>query len=234
MFSLFTKSDEEKVVAESKFFTLIAAIFTTVLVVSNIIAVKVADFHGHFLTSAVIFFPISYVISDILTEVYGYAAARRVLWTGFACNFLAVGAIAIAVRLAPAPFFEQQEAFANILGFSSRLLAASFIAYLVGGFTNSFVLAKMKVWMNGKRLWMRTIGSTIVGETFDTTIFTVIAFGGIFAASELRGVIISETMFKIGFEILATPLTYLIIKYLKKKEGIDHYDKKTNFTPLKY
>ena len=235
MFSLFKKSDEEKVVAESKFYTLIGAIFATVLVVSNIIAVKIADFGGgYFLSAAVIFFPISYIISDILTEVYGYAAARRVLWTGFLCNLLAVIAISIAIRLAPAPFFEGQEAYVSILGFSGRLLLASFIAYLVGGFTNSFVLAKMKVWMNGKKLWMRTIASTIIGEGLDSFIFTTIAFLGVFTGAQVAHVALYEWIAKSLFEIVLTPVTYAIVGFLKKAEGIDHYDTTTNFTFLKY
>ena len=234
MFSLFKKSAEEKVVAESKFFNLISALFTTILVVSNILAVKIANFNGFFLTAAVIFFPISYIISDILTEVYGYAAARRVLWTGFACNLLAVGAISLAIRLEPAPFFEGQAAYASILGFSWRLLLASFVAYLVGGFSNSFVLAKMKVRMNGKKLWLRTIGSTVIGESLDTAIFTTFAFLGVFAGAQVMHLIVNQTIFKIGFEVLATPLTYAAVRFLKKAEGIDHYDKNTNFNPLKY
>lgn len=235
MFSLFKKSDEEKVVAESKFFTLIAAIFTTVLVVSNIIAGKIADFgNGYFLSAAVIFFPISYIISDILTEVYGFAAARRVLWTGFLCNLLAVVAIAIAIHLAPAPFFADQEAYAKILGFSGRLLAASFIAYLVGGFTNSFIMAKMKVWLQGKKLWLRTITSTIVGEGIDTVLFTSIAFAGIFAGAQIGQVIFYEWIAKSLFEIVLTPVTYAVIRFLKKAEGIDHYDRDTDFRPFSF
>ncbi len=234
MFSLFKRSDEEKVVAESKFFTLIAALFTTVLVVSNIIAVKVADFHGFYLTAAVIFFPISYIISDILTEVYGYAAARRVLWTGFFCNFVAVAAIWVAIKLPGAPFFADQAAYAQTLGFSLRLLAASFVAYLIGGFSNSLVLAKMKVWMQGKKLWARTISSTVIGQGLDSFIFTSIAFWGVFAVGEVLHIAFYEWIAKTLFEVILTPITYVVIAFLKKKEGIDHYDKGTNFTPLKY
>ncbi len=169
-----------------------------------------------------------------MTEVYGYAAARRVLWTGFLCNAVAVIVITVAVQLAPAPFFTDQAAYATILGFSGRLLAASFVAYLCGGFTNSFIMAKMKVWMKGKKLWMRTIASTVVGEGIDTAIFTSIAFAGVFASGQLVSVIVAEWIVKSLFEIVCTPITYSVVNFLKRAENIDHYDIKTDFNPLKY
>lgn len=218
---------------QTKYLGLITAIFSTCLVVSNIIAVKVGNFGGAFLTVAVIFFPLTYIINDVLTEVYGYAAARRVLWVGFTCNLLAVLAIGISVYIPAAPFFGNQAAYEAILGFSPRLLVASFVAFMAGGFTNAYIMAKMKIWSQGKRLWQRTIGSTIVGEGVDTTIFTVIAFLGVFSGANIAQIILGEWIFKTVFEVVATPFTYMVVGRLKKAEGIDVYDTSTNFNPVR-
>jgi uncharacterized integral membrane protein (TIGR00697 family) len=217
---------------QTKYLGVITAIFATCLVVSNIIAVKVGNFGGVFLTVAVILFPLTYIINDVLTEVYGYAAARRVLWTGFGCNLLAVIAIAASIYVPAAPFFGNQAAYEAILGFSPRLLIASFVAFLAGGFTNAYIMAKMKIWSNGKNLWQRTIGSTIVGEGVDTAIFTLIAFLGVFPGANLVQVILGEWVFKTLFEAVATPFTYLVVARLKRAEGIDVYDRETNFSPV--
>lgn len=216
----------------SKFYQFIIALFVTCLIISNIIAVKIGAFGTYFLPVAVILFPITYIIGDILTEVYGYQAARRAIWMGFMCNLIAVIAIYIAIKIPAAPFFENQKGFEQILGFAPRLLVASFIAYLVGQFSNSFVMAKMKIKSAGKHLWMRTIGSTIVGEGLDSLIFITIAFWGVMPSSAIGGLIVTQWIFKTLFEVVATPLTYLVINYLKKTEMIDVYDKETNFNPL--
>lgn len=216
----------------SKFYQLISALFVTCLIISNIIAVKIGAFGSYFLPVAVILFPITYIIGDILTEVYGFAAARRAIWTGFACNLVAVIAIYIAMKIPSAPFFENQTAFEQILGFAPRLLAASFVAYLVGQFANSVVLAKMKIKTNGKHLWMRTIGSTIVGEGLDSLIFITLAFYGVMPTSVIGGLIVTQWMFKTMFEVVLTPVTYVVVGYLKKTEQIDVYDKETSFNPL--
>ncbi len=221
-------------IKETKLFHLISAVFVTVLVISNIIAVKVGNFWGYFMPVGVVLFPISYIINDVLTEVYGYAAARRVIWTGFFCNLLAVVAIWIALNVAPAPFFANQTAFETILGFTPRLLAASFVAYLVGGFSNSWIMAKLKIKTQGKYLWLRTITSTIVGEGLDSVIFILIAFSGIFPGAQIVSVILTQWIFKTIFEVIATPVTYAVIRYLKKKDGSDVYDQVTNFSPLQY
>ncbi len=220
--------------SNSKFFQFISALFVTCLIVSNIIAVKIGSFWGNFLPAGVILFPITYIIGDVLTEVYGYAAARRVIWTGFGCNLLAVIAIYIAIKVVPAPFFPNQQAFETILGFTPRLLAASFVAYLIGQFANSFVLAKMKIKTNGKHLWMRTIGSTIVGEGLDSLIFIIFAFSGVLPPSAIVPLILAQWIFKSAFEIVATPLTYVVVGFLKKTEKIDVYDRDSNFNPLKF
>jgi len=216
----------------SKFYQLISALFVTSLIISNIIAVKIGAFDSYFLPVAVILFPITYIIGDILTEVYGYSAARRAIWTGFTCNLVAVIAIYIAMKIPSAPFFENQKAFEQILGFAPRLLVASFVAYLVGQFANSVVLAKMKIKTNGKHLWMRTIGSTIVGEGLDSLIFITLAFYGVMPTSVIGGLIVTQWMFKTLFEVVLTPVTYAVVGYLKKTEQIDVYDKDTSFNPL--
>lgn len=218
----------------SKFFHLFSSLFVTTLIVSNIIAVKIGDFGGYFLPVAVVIFPVSYILGDIVTEVYGYAAMRRVIWIGFACNLIAVVTIAVAQLIPPAPFFVGQEAFVTILGSSFRILLASFTAYLVGGFVNSFIMSKMKIRMKGKKLWARTILSTIVGQGLDSAIFISIAFAGIFTQPELITVVLTQWAFKVLFEVIATPVTYVITGSLKKVEKIDAYDKNTNFNPLAF
>lgn len=226
-----------------RYFTLITAIFVTVLITSNIIAVKLISFGSLVLPAAVILFPISYIFGDILTEVYGYANARKVIWTGFLCNLLAVLAIWVAGLLPAVPFWSvggfasaetAQQAYSAILGFTPRLLIASFIAYLAGEFLNSFVMAKLKVRTQGKFLWVRTIGSTLVGEGVDSAIFISIAFWAILPSSAMLTAILSQWMFKVAYETLVTPLTYLVVNFLKKKENEDYFDKTTNFNPITF
>lgn len=216
----------------SKYYQFISALFVTCLIISNIIAVKIGAFGSYFLPVAVILFPITYIISDVLTEVYGFTAARRAIWTGFACNLVAVIAIFVAMKIPSAPFFENQKAFEQILGFTPRLLAASFVAYLVGQFANSVVLAKMKIKTAGKHLWMRTIGSTIVGEGLDSLIFISLAFYGVMPSGVIGGLIVTQWIFKSLFEVVLTPVTYAVVGYLKKSEQLDVYDKETSFNPL--
>lgn len=167
-----------------------------------------------------------------MTEVYGYGAARRVIWLGFACNLLAVIAIYLGGIAPAAPFWTQQPAYNSILGFAPRLLLASFIAYLVGEFTNSFVLAKLKIATKGRWLWTRTIGSTLVGEGLDTLIFISIAFGGIFSVQILLTTILTQWILKVAYEVVATPFTYLVVGFLKQREKLDTYDYRTNFSPI--
>lgn len=224
-----------------RFFPVVMAAFVTTLVISNIIAVKLVGVGPVALPAAVILFPITYIFGDVLTEVYGYARARLVIWTGFGCNLLAVLAIWIAGLLPPAPFWTAsfysgpagaQQAYQAILGFTPRLLAASFAAYLVGEFLNSMVLAKMKIATRGRWLWTRTIGSTLVGEGADSLIFITAAFGGILPASALGTTILSQWLVKSVYEALATPLTYLVVNALKRVEGVDYFDRGTNFSPI--
>jgi queuosine precursor transporter len=216
----------------SFWFVVIASLFVTCLITANIIAVKLISLFGFLVPAGIIVFPLSYLFGDVLTEVYGYAAARYVIWLGFLCNLLAVIAI-VLVGLAPAaPFWHDQAAYDTILGFTPRLLLASFIAYLVGEFTNSFVLAKLKITTRGRWLWTRTIGSTVIGEGFDTLIFISIAFWGIIPPSLMLTTILTQWVFKVLYEVVATPFTYLVVGFLKRREGLDTYDYRTNFNPL--
>ena len=220
---------------------LISAIFVTTLVISNIIAVKLVSVGGLIMPAAIFIFPISYIFGDILTEVYGYARSRRVIWIGFFCNLLAVGAIWISINLPAAPVwnlgaFESpaaaQKAYEVIFGFTPRILIASFTAYLFGEFINSFVLAKMKIVTSGKHLWTRLIGSTLLGQLADSGIFITLAFYATIPTAILGKIILTQWIIKSAYEALATPFTYLIVNFLKKTEKEDYYDYKTNFNPL--
>ncbi len=224
-----------------RWFIYIAGLFVTALIISNIIAVKIISIKGIFLPAGVILFPITYIIGDVLTEVYGYARARQVIWIGFFCNLMAVLAILAAGMIPAAPFWragyldspvEAQRAFDAILGFTPRLLLASFIAYLIGEFLNSFVLAKLKIKTKGRYLWMRTISSTIVGQAADSAIFTTIAFFDVMSTQALMVTILSQWFFKVGYEIFATPITYLVVNRLKRSEKVDYYDTETDFSPI--
>jgi hypothetical protein len=209
---------------------IIIAIFVTCLITANIIAVKIISVGPFILPAAIIVFPLSYIFGDILTEVYGYRQARRVIWLGFICNLIFVIFASAGQALPSAPFWKGQEAYESILGYTPRLLAASFLGYLVGEFANSFVLAKMKILTRGRWLWTRTISSTVVGQGLDTAIFITVAFFG--TPSFMLVMILYHWLAKVGIEAVATPFTYAIVNYLKKKESIDTYDRETNFNPF--
>lgn len=208
------------------------ALFVTCLITSNIIAVKIIDVLGVVVPAAVVIFPLSYLFGDILTEVYGYARSRQVIWIGFGCNALAAIAIWIGGRLPSAVFWDGQSAYVRILGSTARILAASFSAYLVGEFLNSLVLARMKIVTKGRWLWTRTIGSTLVGQGADSLIFITIAFAGSLSAANLVRVIVAQWLVKSAYETIATPLTYAIVGFLKRTEQEDYYDHQTDFNPF--
>ncbi len=217
----------------SPWFTAVVALFVTTLLISNIIAVKLFALGPLVLPAGLVIFPISYLVVDVLTEVYGYARARHVIWLGFGCNLIAVVVIQVALALPPAPFWAtNQPAYETILGFTPRLLVASFTAYLVGEFANSAVLAKMKILTRGRYLWTRTIGSTIVGEGLDSAVFITIAFTGIMPHADLLPAIVTQWWFKTVYETLATPVTYLVINFLKRVEGVDQFDHATPLNPF--
>ena len=214
-------------------FVVVVALFVTCLITANIMAVRVISLPSPFsaLPAAIIIFPISYIIGDILTEVYGYRLARRVIWLGFLCNLIAVFALWLG-GLMPSIRPDVQEAYPVIFGYAWRILLASFVAYLAGEFSNSIVLAKMKIRTSGHYLWARTIGSTVIGQGLDSAVFILIAFAGVLPWGDLGLMILTHWLFKTGYEVVATPFTYAIVNYLKKKEGIDTYDKDVNFNPL--
>ncbi len=218
----------------------LSALFVTVLLTSNLIAVKLVAFGPWMLPAAVIVFPLSYLFGDVLTEVYGYAVTRRVIWLGFICNLVFVLFIVLAGALPGAAVWQasDQAAYARILGFTPRLLAASFAAYLAGEFLNSFVMARLKILTGGRRLWTRTISSTALGQAVDSTIFITGAFAslgpfaGILPAGQLATTILTQWLFKSLYEVAATPLTYLVVGFLKRAEGQDPFDRATDFNPF--
>jgi hypothetical protein len=216
----------------SVWFLLVTALFITCLVTANIIAVKLIGVAGLVLPAAVIIFPISYIVGDVLTEVYGYQRARQVIWLGFLCNLVAVAAIWLGGLLPPASFWDGQAAYQRILGYTPRLLAASFLAYLAGEFANAFVLARLKIATQGRWLWARTISSTLVGQGLDSLIFITGAFLGTIPLAGLASAVLTQWLFKSAYEAVATPLTYMAVNFLKEQEGADVYDHGTRFNPL--
>jgi queuosine precursor transporter len=223
-----------------RYYEFVMAAFVTVLVCSNLIGpAKIAQLDLPVLGSVtfgagVLFFPISYVFGDILTEVYGYARARRVIWCGFGALLFASVMASVVVALPPAPFWQHQAAYEVAFGSTWRIVAASMVAYFCGEFVNSFVLAKMKIATHGRWLWARTIGSTIFGEAVDSALFYPLAFynSNIIPNDKLPLVMLAQFVTKVSVEVIFTPLTYKIVGALKKVENEDYYDRNTNFTPF--
>lgn len=216
-----------------KYLDLVTVAFVTILLCSNLIgASKITTLWGFTFGAGVLFFPISYIFGDILTEVYGYARSRRVVWAGFGALIFASFMSWFVLKLAPAPGWPHQAAFETVFGSTWRIVLASLIAYFMGEFTNSFTLAKMKILTKGKALWMRTIGSTIVGEAVDSLIFYPIAFLGTWPTDLVIQVMISNYCIKVGWEIVVTPITYQVVRFLKRKEHEDYYDTDTDFNPF--
>jgi uncharacterized integral membrane protein (TIGR00697 family) len=216
----------------SKWFVMVVAVFVSCLIAANIAAVKLVDLFGFILPAAILVFPLSYIVGDVLTEVYGYRQARRVIWLGFLCNSIVVAAVWLGQVLPPAGFWDGQEAYERILGYTPRILFASFLAYLVGEFANAFVLAKMKIATRGRWLWLRTIGSTLVGQGLDSLLFISLAFVGTIPLPGLISAIVTQWLAKSIYEAAVTPLTYGVVRFLKREEGIDVYDHDTRFNPL--
>ena len=223
-------------VAGPRWLPTLAAISCTVWVISNIAAIKPLQIPGlRFITmdGGNLLFPISYILGDVLVEVYGYAQARRVIWLGVALNIFAAGTFALVSALPPAGGWDMQSSFAIILQQTPRVVFGSLIAFWCGSFLNAWIMARMKVWQRGQRLWMRTIGSTIVGEAADSLLFTTIAFLGIWPHHMVIQVILWNFVFKTAYEVAATPLTYFIINRLKRTEASDPYDTHTSFSPFR-
>jgi uncharacterized integral membrane protein (TIGR00697 family) len=223
-----------------RYYEFVMAAFVTILICSNLIGpAKICQMDLPVLGlvtfgAGVLFFPISYVFGDVLTEVYGYAKARRVIWAGFAGLAFASFMATVVVALPPAPFWKHQAAYEIAFGTAWRIALASMFAYFCGEFVNSFILAKMKIWTEGKHLWSRTIGSTIFGEAVDSALFYPLAFygTGIIPDDKLPTVMLAQFLVKVGVEVLFTPLTYAVVNALKKAEHEDHYDRTTDFNPF--
>ena len=222
-----------------RYFDFVMAAFVLVLVLSNVIgAAKLATVDvpgiGPWVFGAgILFFPVSYVIGDVLTEVYGYARARRCIWAGFAGLVFMALMSWVVVHLTPAPGWTGQAAYEEVFGQVPRIVLASMLAFWAGEFVNSYVLARMKIWTKGKALWTRTIGSTVVGQGVDSLIFYPVAFYGIWTNGNLLTVMLTQWVLKVSWEAILTPVTYLVVGWLKRREGMDVYDEGTNFTPFR-
>ncbi|MFA5841097.1 MAG: queuosine precursor transporter [Candidatus Paceibacterota bacterium] len=215
-----------------KYLGAISVFFVSVLLISNVASTKIVDLKYFIFDGGTLLFPLSYIFGDILTEVYGYKRSRGIIWLGFFMALLMSIIFIVVGKLPAAIGWDNQAAYDAILGLTPRIVAASLIAYFFGEFSNSFILAKMKILTKGKWLWTRTIGSTVVGELVDSALFIVIAFLGILPNSLLITLIVSNYLFKTGIEILFTPITYRVVKFLKKRENEDYYDNNTNFNPF--
>lgn len=226
--------------ARFRYFDLVMAAFVTILLLSNIIGASKPSYiplpggiewsYG----AGVMFFPVSYIIGDVLTEVYGYAHARRVIWTGFAALMFMAFMAAVVVALPPAKGWPGQPAYEFVFGNSWRIVAASMAAFWAGEFANSFVLSKMKLLTGGRHLWTRTIGSTVVGQGLDSLIFYPLAFYGLvgWPIEQLWEVVLSQWVIKTAWEALLTPVTYAAVGFLKRREGVEVFDTDTNFSPF--
>ncbi len=207
-------------------------LFVVVLLVSNIVAAKFFAIGSLRVSAAQLLFPITYIFGDIFTEVYGYSASRRAIWFGFFASFILVAVCFVAVEIPPAPEYPDQKAFATIFAPVGRIVLASLLAYWCGEFANSFTLAKLKLLTEGKYLWTRTIGSTIVGQAVDTTVVMFVAFYGTRSVGVILKLIVSGYVIKVIYETLMTPVTYAVIGYLKRAEKADYFDTETNFNPF--
>jgi uncharacterized integral membrane protein (TIGR00697 family) len=227
--------------APLRYFDFVMAAFVAIILLSNVLgAGKVAqvwlpglDRYWPF-GAGILFFPVSYVIGDVLTEVYGYARARRVIWAGFAALLFMAFMSWVVVALPPAPDWTNQPAYEAIFGQVPRIVLASIIAFWAGEFVNSYVLARMKLWTRGRHLWSRTIGSTVAGQGVDSLIFYPLAFWGAsgWTTDLVLTVLATQWVLKVGWEVLLTPVTYAVVGFLKRREGVDVYDEGTDFTPF--
>jgi len=214
-----------------KYLDILINIFVVILIVSNLIAPKFVAAGWFRFSAAQLLFPITYIFGDVFTEVYGYSASRKAIWTGFMASAIMTAFGLFAIWLPPAPEFKNQAAFETIFGVVPRNVAGSLLAYWAGEFANSLTVAKMKLWTNGRFLWTRTVGSTVIGQLVDTTIVIVFIFWGQ-PLGVMVQLIVSGYLFKVAYEVLATPLTYLVVNFLKREEGVDYFDRTTDFNPF--
>lgn len=212
-------------------FVVVSVSYVTALLLANTVSAKLVDLGPFVVAGGIIIFPLTYIFGDILTEVYGFRQSRKIIWLGFAAQMVMVTGYMVVQLLPGAVFWPHQAAYEAILGLAPRIAAASMIAYVCGEFVNSLVLSKMKVLMHGKRLWIRTIGSTVLGEGVDTLVFVLIAFGGTLPLAALATIAASGYILKVAYEVVATPLTYAIVRYLKRTEGVDTYDHGVSYRP---
>lgn len=217
-----------------RYFDIIMALFVAVLLISNLASTKILSLWMFTFDGGTILFPLSYIFGDILTEVYGYQRSRKVIWTGFGAALLMSLVLWVVQELPPATDWNNQQAYESLLGFVPRIVLASLIAYFSGAFSNAVIMSRLKIKMKGRFLWIRTIGSTLVGEGIDTAIFCMVAFYGTMPDELLISIIISNYIFKSGVEILFTPLTYRIVGFLKKREKVDVYDLGISYNPFRY
>lgn len=218
-------------VRQYRYLDVLINIFVVVLVVSNLIAPKFVAVGWFRFSAAQLLFPITYIFGDVFTEVYGYGASRKAIWTGFMASIIMTAFGLFAILLPAAPEFKDQKAYETIFGVVPRNVAASLLAYWAGEFANSLTVAKMKLWTDGRYLWTRTVGSTIVGQAVDTSIVIFVIFWGQSLGVMFR-LIVSGYLFKVVYEVLATPLTYLVVNFLKRSEGANYFDRATNFNPF--
>ena len=215
-----------------RYFDVLVALFVAVLLISNVASTKILSIWKFTFDGGTILFPLSYIFGDILTEVYGFRRSRRVIWLGFIAALLMSLTFYVVQLLPPAAGWQYQDDFSHILGFVPRIVLASLVAYFAGEFSNSFTLSKLKIFTRGRFLWIRTITSTLIGEGLDTLLFCMIAFYGTLPVTVLISVILSNYIFKCSVEILFTPFTYIIVRFLKKKEKEDMYDTGINYNPF--
>jgi uncharacterized integral membrane protein (TIGR00697 family) len=217
-----------------KYLDALTTAFVVILLVSNLVAQKVCQIGPFAVSGAVLLFPLTYIFGDVFTEVYGFAASRRAIWLGFFGTALLYLMGAIVILLPPAPGWKNQQAFATVFGFIPRMLAASLMAFWAGEFANSYTMARLKLLTDGRKLWTRTIGSTVVGQAVDTVLVITLTFGGIYPVRTLVNIIVTGYLLKVGYEVLATPLTYLVINRLKALEQVNVFDREADFNPFSF
>lgn len=224
--------NKEKVMV-SRLFAILGIVYVTCLLLSNLIAGKMMALGSITLPAAVILFPITYIMGDVFTEVYGFKNTRTIIWTGFACSAFAVAIYMITIVLPHPDFWGNQDAYVTVLSTTPRVFIASLLGYLFGEFSNSMILSKLKVVTQGKKLWVRTILSTVVGEAFDTIIFIAVSFWGTMENSVLLQMMLFQYLFKVCYEVIFTPVTYAVVKWIKKKEDMDTFDTGVKYSIFK-
>ena len=217
-----------------RYYDLLVHIFVVLLLISNLVGQKITAIGPVRVGGAQLLFPLTYIFGDVFTEVYGYGASRRAIWIGFFASSLLSLMCVFMVWLPAAPGWPNQEAYRTVFYQVPRMVAASLVAYWCGEFANSFVLAEMKLWTNGKHLWTRTVGSTVVGQAVDTVVFMTLAFGGSLTRTLIAELIFWGYLFKVVYEVLATPMTYAIVNFLKRNEGVDTFDRGISFNPFRH